>query len=1233
MTDAPATTLTAVAAHPDDSALPRVAVRLTALTLEGFKSFAKRTEFEFESGITGIVGPNGCGKSNLVDAFRWVLGSQSAKSLRGKDMTDVIFSGGTTGTPARFARVTLTFDNRDRYFGLDADTVEIARKLSRDGTSEYFVNGQPARLRDVKELMMDTGIGIEAYSIIEQGKIAVLLEANAGDRRRIFEEAAGISKFKIKRKQTLERLGKVEEKLGQIRLILDEISGNMRRVKSQAGKAAKYREYTTELNQLRARRGLIQFHTLLRQREQHLEEQAEAHKAQVLLDAQLEDLKGALEQDERKARQTQGKLAALRDEKHRVETQIAQRNATLEHQTARLTELADDRVRAAEAIKRHTGTRQSIQQRRADAEQALTQIERERNEIEAQWRQLQARETKLAEEVTKLEDNVQARRDTLFKLVQEQSAFTNELTALDGDLRHSNHQIGQANRKLTELEARLADVEAAIAEFDEEHTKIQADLARVQGEFDHHEVEAKKLEADLANLKDTIHGRAVQLSAAQSRVATLTQFIEGREGLPQGARELLDDADLRKRFGVLGLVADAFNVNDATNAVAIDAALSTLADAVLVKTETNAHNALLHLAQHGFGGTTLIALDKLTEYSKRADRAVTAPEADAVMGLASEMVTPTDGKFAPVVDALLGSTVVVTTLDHDREIFAALPDHAGVVTADGETLRHPGLFRGKPETTGLVTVRASLDKLAVEIETLEAELTRFREDEAQLIERREHAVTQLKSLRPKIYALQAADQENTKSLSYQNHERETLLRNKDTLGQEREQAEKDRHTAEEMRRKRQADLEASRKESEDAEKELDEAAVAVKDTKAKLAQLREAELSDARVALAEARQRFSATEERLGTLDLALKEAESQLELAKAEVTRAEDADKAARQAIEQAKADLETFATDTDKHQAAIDSTAELLKEHEDALTARREEIDRINGQLLDARGKHQEAQIRQQTCLEQITELKGRVREELEVDLEELVRRHGEGAAPAEGETVSVTDDDGKEIGIDVRIEQLQNKIRKLGNVNMEALDELSELENRNSHIVEQEQDLRKMMMQLRRILERLDTTCKERFQTTFDGIRTNFQQLFRKLFGGGKADVFLDDPNDLLGSGIEIVAKPPGKEPQTLTLLSGGERSLTALALLFSIFLTKPSPFCILDEVDAALDVANRDRFTALLTEFSRRAQFLVITHAKATMASASRLYGVTMQEAGVSKRIAIQFEEYDQFGKTG
>jgi chromosome segregation protein len=1198
--------------------------RLKALELFGFKSFADRTRFEFPEGITVVVGPNGSGKSNVVDAIKWVLGEQSVRSLRGRDMTDVIFAGSVSRKPLNAAETSLIFDNTARQLPVDADDVQITRRVYRSGESEYLVNGAVSRLRDIRELFSGTGAATEAYSVIEQGRVDALLVASGKDRRAVFEEAAGITRFRARRTEALRRLERAEQNRQRLADIVGEVSSRLETVKHQAARARRYRQMTDRLRLLRLTAATGDL--------------AEADAAVSGVEALLAELAARLTAAEAEAAATTTRLAAL-DERHRhVEPELAAMHgrsardrqaaaaaeATLSLLRQRRLELDTDTGHVAADL-RAAITRGRAAVAAFDTALAhLAALEREHETLEAT---LTARERAAAGS----HESLATLRTRLAGQTANAADLERRMRRAEADLDRATMRAEEARRAADGRRAATVAAHEHLAHLVEATAGRDGALAALEQRVRRTVDELEQLESMLqeratlidAAWKDLAAWRA-KLEACRERRSVLEEIVGRHEGLSESARTLLGDgnAAVPGLRGVVGELIDA----PLEWAALVDIALGPAAQGVVVD---SSDDCIRWFRLWVDTPSAQAVLSKGGRISFLADRSPVeaAPEADlgghpGVIGRLDELVVAQAAGDGPgdAVRRLLERVWVVETLDHALALIREAPAGTTVVTRGGQSLSTDGAFEvGTPAAAhGLVARRSELRSLQerddeltrtvttaeARIRTLQAEVAEFKNTVRRLQARRQQEAEALASARADaarlgrdcdaagnaIAVAEAAALEAERAAAALGHDRDDAH-----AGVERCQLDLAVARAEAIATTSQLDeLDRDRGEvlSEINRLQVARASCAERLVAGReAAETRRRESQAAAELVAATRDRLRAAERRQGDLDLELLAAGSTF----AEATLAAEASAAVLAELAAARdavaADRQETTSQAERCRAAVATLGETIH-------ARELEAGEV---------RHRRARILE------------RIRDEYDLDLEAEIRAGTAPVNPVEGETIPAERGD-----LEAEIETLRRKLATMTSVNLEALAEAEALAQRLADLEAQLADVTGAKQSIEQLIARIDDESRRLLGETIETVRGYFRELFERLFGGGQADIVLDPDIDLLETTVEIVARPPGKEPRSISLLSGGEKTMTCVALLLAIFRSRPSPFCVLDEVDAALDEANVDRFVGGLRDFLSSTQFIIVTHSKKTMAAANTLYGVTMEESGVSKRVSVRFE---------
>ncbi|HVX11718.1 MAG TPA: chromosome segregation protein SMC [Pirellulales bacterium] len=1190
---------------------------LKALELVGFKSFADKTRFEFPSGITAVVGPNGSGKSNVVDAIKWVLGEQSVKSLRGKEMVDVIFNGSATRHPLNAAEATLTFDNGERRLDVDAPEVHVTRRVYRSGEAEYLINRQPCRLRDIRDLFSGTGAATEAYSVIEQGKVDVMLQASAKDRRALFEEAAGISRFKAKKLETLRRLERVDQNLLRLSDIVDEVGNRLRSVRLQAAKARRYKEYADRLQQLRTQVAQADWRRLGERLAELASELAALAAARDAALAEAERLEAQSLSIDRDMAATLATQRAREERSAENRARIAAREASAEEQRAQMHEAESEETRLLRQLTAMRVRAGDLEQQLAESTAAVSDAQRQHGDRLASLGAVEKELAGRADAFEQLRSEYESSRSATLESLRTVAALETEATSLI--VQRDSAQAACAQRAAQKLEVEAAQEQTRLT-----CESLATELTRLSDAADDQQSAWLAAQHQLAELQAEWKAAALELSqlrerhsAAAERTALLDELESRQQGLDAGTKQVLaaigrdEGGPLR---AVRGMLADFLQV-PVEVAPAIEAALGDKTQAFVVQPDaaflTWAERESLHLPGR-------VAFISLSDEPSAADEMAELQGLAGVHGRADRFVD-VPAELTPLVRRLLGRTWIVEKLSDAISLIEREGRGWNFATLNGEWLAADGSLAIGPKqaSAGLISRRSELRVLKQQTADLATSVAT--------------ASAHVESLESRVAQERTHEQESAAA-----RERATKAFNDQQL----------KFNAAEGRQVQLAE-QVARLASECAQQEL-----AIRSASESLSTA-QGKLEEAKSRLAESEKVSQATRQRMRQADERVQHSQREVTAAKVEVAKSEERFASLNTHFAQLRRDQEERRRSVDDCRRELSRARErrrqaeanvlaaeselagcfLLREGlavEARESAARHEAQRVARGELQAAAQASQSQAR---SLEQQRHAKDLSANEVRHERGTLAARFKEDYQIdlAEMSAVESPDEQRHREEIDQEIADLRRKINHIGMVNLDALAELEDLEARHAGLAGQFQDLSKAKDSLVQIIGKINADSRRLFAETLQTVTANFQSLFRKLFGGGHADVVLEEGVDVLDSGIEIVARPPGKELRSISLLSGGEKTLTCVALLLAIFQYRPSPFCVLDEVDAALDEANIERFIGVLQEFLAWTQFIVITHSKKTMTCASTLYGVTMEESGVSKRVSVRFDDVSEDGQ--
>ena len=1186
-------------------------MRLERLELLGYKTFASKTDLAFEDGITAIVGPNGSGKSNVADAIRWVLGEQSYSSLRAKRTEDMIFSGSENRARLGMARATLTLDNSSGWLPIDFSKVTVERRAYRSGENEYYLNGSRVRLRDINELLGQSGLGRRTYTVISQGLVDRALSLGAAERRALFEEAAGITVYQEKRKDALRKLERTQKNIVRVNDIINEIAPRLRRLERQAERAEEQKKISDRLDDLlriwysyRWREGtlaLSQARSVARHRKKSLKN--------------IQDKLDTVTQEMAKLRARQSELRASLRQWHRQSSELHEQAETLEREIA----VSKERVRLLRAQHEELLTelapmqtnRQEQAARVEEARAELIRIEAGADEQRAAIAAAREQLEDLQTERKKILSLVTAARDRDFALSTDLADRSNRRAQIEERRAEIASEQKTHREKLGHLQADLAAAEAIQSDLQEQLTVIESEIVTLRTRCADQESAQAQAQARRQDLQEKLAALGHKKARLQDRYDLLTRMREEGEGFYAGVRNVLRPA----RPGVIGALAHLIDVPPGLER-ALEAALGARLQNIVVETWNNAVAAIDYLEKGNKGQATFLPLDTLRP--PKSLRLAAVAEMPGVIGLASELVS-FEARLRPAVELALGQTLVVQDIAAARRAFESLSGGFQIVTREGEILRSSGAVTGgrrhRDRSGGLLAREREWRDLPQQLATLSGQIEALNRD-LEAVKEKERAIeaslSQMQSL------AQELDDRQTvldKSLAEQDKAAGRLAQEIEWLTELVGQTGSEMETLQSRKQK----LETEHKLILEEQSEIQERIALLQE---RLEELSAEELlgkvNSLQTDLAVTEQTRAGQEAILKSHQSTLRQLEARIEGRQNRAdTLSRDADGASKRLVKLAErrrsiaeelTGVQELIAPAEKDISGIETRREELENQADALRQR----------LRQYETRHNQAFLEVTRRQEEMVALKRQIEDELgpvEVEMNEGLQ--GQPFLPLRPLVSTLPVIEELPEGMEEEMRHLRAQLRRLGAVNPNAPAEYEEQLERHTFLQTQAQDLQKAAAQLRQVLAELDAVMEKAFNETFEAIDEAFGGYFKRLFDGGTARLVLSDPDDVMGSGVEIVVRPPGKRVQRLAMLSGGERALTATALIFAILKINPPPFCILDEVDAMLDEANVGRFVGLLQEQAELNQFIVITHNRATMKVANALYGVTMGDDSVSR----------------
>ena len=1173
---------------------------LKSIEMQGFKSFADKTKVVFDKGVTAVVGPNGSGKSNITESLRWALGESSAKSLRGGKMPDVIFAGTEVRKALNYAEVAVTLDNSDGFIAGVGETIRVERHIYRNGDNDYLIDGKKVRLRDIHDLFMDTGLGRDSFSIISQGRVEAIFNAKPEDRRAIFEEAAGILKYKIRKKETESKLNQTQDNLDRLEDIIYELDGQVKPLEKQAATAKCYLELNGERRQ-----------TLLN-----------------LLVHDIEVGKSDLTQTQEDLAEVKDKLTSYYEERHRLETenqelkqkrhQISEQISSDQQTLVDVTRLISDFERQ---IDLYTMESQQRSERKEETAARLSELESLKAEAQASLDKVNQRQVKLnaelntiAQELTAIQKDleqfsddpdtlIEHLREDYVSLMQEEAKVSNSLTQVTHDMESQTQALEAQAEEYKQAQAYLLSAQEVASEAQKAYQAAQASLQNLLDSYKEKDQSYQVIDKDYQEAQTKMFDLMDHLKSKEARRQSLESIQKNHSNFYAGVKSVLQNAQSIQ--GIIGAVSEHLTF-DTRYQTALEIAMGASGQNIIVEDEAAAKRSIDYLKRNRQGRATFLPLTTIKPRQLNGQFAQILANAPGFIGMASDLVTYEE-RLANIFQNILGVTAIFNTIDNANKAARAVRFQVRMVTLDGSEIRPGGAFAGGAnKQNNSLFIKPELDALTTEISQIKAQLS---DSEAKV-----------EALKTKRKALQ-------KALEDLKVDGENARLQEQRLGLEYQQALSDVE-------KNQVLVDSFKQGSQGSEgANLQTKSEQLKAELAQIASKREA-INDRIEAIKEDKdalgQQKQALLDRQSELQLKERDLQAELRFAKTESNRLQ--------------ADLSELTKESDSLKALLnnqvdedqtDRLPQLQAQHkeavqrkddlEQALVRAKIQVQDYEGQLEDLEerlakaGNRNEDLIRQQTRLE---ERESQISQSLRKFATQLAEDYQMTLEAAKGQVTPLENVEQTR----QNLQSLERSIKALGPVNVEAIAQFEEVKQRLDFLNGQKDDLLEAKGLLLNTINDLDGEVKSRFKATFEAIRESFKQTFTQMFGGGSADLILTSDN-LLEAGVEISVQPPGKKIQSLNLMSGGEKALSALALLFAIIRVKTIPFVVLDEVEAALDEANVKRFGDYLNRFDKSSQFIVVTHRKGTMSAADSIYGVTMQESGVSKIVSVKLKDLD------
>jgi len=1186
-------------------------VYLKTLEIIGFKSFANKTKLEFEPGMTAIVGPNGCGKSNVSDAVRWVLGEQRARALRGAKMEDIIFNGTDTAKALGMAEVSITLADCTDALGIEYDEVCISRRVFRSGESGYFLNRKACRLKDIQRLFMDTGVGTDSYSVLEQGKIDQILSARPEDRRTVFEEASGITKYKADKKEALRKLEHTEANLLRLADVIREVKRQIISLQRQAGKAKRYKELSEEMRDLDiyvTRERLTEYTRKINELAGELQvlerRVAELHQQVETAESEAESSRQALTQLEQTISQAMEQASGARSELERTRNLISMNTDRI----AELSTLAQRNTQETEEARIRLETHRN-ELEKIIADMAVAEGEKEAAKVELEKATLAQKE---------VEDQMSATRARVNDLRNESVALDSKSSKMQNELNELDARDRSAMLKKERLATEKAEMERALKQFIEHRKEMDAKVEALTAKVSEQAETLTSLNSDRTNRKDLIDAAEKKLNEKQKTAAARRaqlEMLSGGEarqaGFPPGAQLLLDPPSdfTLDRAGIIGPLAEQLKTSPEYQ-TALEAILRPCIDAIVVKDEAYAREALNWLREQEAGSARLLSVASGNE---EAAFETSSPIGRSLL----ECITISD-HAAPLVRRLFWNVRVVGS---EAEIPHVLSADTIVVSQNGTVVAGNGsseIWMPATEDKSPLARHQLRAQLQEQIGATEAEIVKLESELAALRSEESGMASTIDRARQML-------EESRRELALQEGERQVIVREAksaqervETVSFEYNSLAESESKGAELRSRLANELQEARDRQISIRNQIAEQTTALNEIEERRSDALSV-TSEHRIVFSQKSSALDHLNNRQHPMEARIRELEELINERTGGIDSYNRRIGDLRHSIEEENAKIEPLETRLQETSRILESerarreeTIYVLSTAENRLRGLRDALEEELNKKSRLEVERAEFKMRHDNALERVTGTYHLTKEDL-----------AEAEAPRwENDEIPDRDE------IETRVAELKAKIDSMGPVNLVAIEEHAEYEERFAFLNKQQDDLIAAKQQLLDMIKTINTTTTEMFQETFDKVNANFEGMFKQLFGGGSAKLVLTDDEDVLEAGIEIIARPPGKKLQTISLLSGGERTMTAVALLFSLFKVKPSPFCVLDELDAALDDANINRFVDALKGFLLQSQFVIITHSRQTIAAADVIYGVTMQTRGISKVVSMKFADYQQ-----
>lgn len=1183
---------------------------LKKVYINGFKSFAEKTEIIVENGITAVVGPNGSGKSNISDAIKWVLGEQSAKSLRGGKMDDVIFAGTEKRPALGYAEVNLIFDNESGGIPVEYKEVSIKRKLYKTGESEYYINKQQCRLRDIKELFMDTGIGSEGYSFIGQGRVEDVLSPNSETRRKVFEEASGIVKYKARKEESEKKLEKTSDNLSRVEDIVHELDERMAPLSEQSLKAKKYIDVKENLKQ-------YELNYLVREYEKHNEQKLAlenqrniALEQKIKLQERRDSLSSSIFSQKEKINTMQQEIKELEESRDSGNKEYESSQSLCQvHREKKLLYTSNiDNVKREIAV---------IENRNQELQENINKLMNEKIQLEKKlgkdlekFNSMNDDIKLYKDEIDKIVQNIEEQKNQLFELHKEINRQNSEKSTIQSFIENNNERIENLNSEIASEEAERQNKLNVISMLEEQQNKITLELSEKKNEAENLAVKLRLSEKKKDLTDNELRQLSEDLSSSKSKMNILSNMETYYDGYYKSIKTVMNNKDKEPvlRDSILGTVADIIKT-DRKYETAIEVALGSAIQNIIVNTDVEAENIIKYLKKNKIGRVTFLPINMLQERSlSRTEQEIIKDP--SVINTADKLIETGTG-FERVIKHLLGRIIIVDNLNNGFKISKRLSNSMKIVSLQGDVINAGGSVTG-----GHISNNQNLLGRKREIEELK-----------QYIEESSKQLDDKKKLLNEILSDISSYSKTITSIKNEINENNNLFgMNASKINMLKEQSEKTSATI----KKYSEEMQYIKDEKNSYEKTLEDIGAKTEQYKKVVAE-KEQNIQEIITLNESNRSKYEEynnyilnQRELMSQVTQEIKVIEEKIKNIEEEVQRNENSKLLKEENLYNINLEIKSANHMIEEYSSKAEVLSEKIKSVNEKYLKEKESLTVIQNEIYEYQNKINDANKAITDILDDENKMNVRIERESS-KIEEISSKLWEDYELNYAMALKYKDDSISQTKLYNEVNVLKKSIKELGNVNLNSIEEYEEVRQRYEFLNKQQKDLIDAKEQLKEVIKELETQMKEQFVEEFAKIRLKFNIVFKKLFNGGNGDVYLEDEADALNSNIEITVQPPGKKLSKISLLSGGEKALTAIALLFAILQTKPTPICVLDEIEAALDDANISRFARYLKEFSKETQFIVITHRKGTMECADTMYGATMEEKGVTKLVSMKLSD--------